>query len=114
MTNHNKTRGTDFERAVRRFLLSNDIDAYKPAEQGLSDSGDIHGVSPFIVQAKDWANVTSAINAGIDGVQRQKQEAGEPYGAAIVSRRGKSVSGSYVVLTMEDFVDIVRELRQLP
>lgn len=111
MANPNKTRGADFEREVRRFLQDHDIDAYKPAEQGLRDSGDIHGVTPFVVQAKDWQNATGAINAGLEGVAMQKGEAGEDYGAAIVRRRGRTVREAYVVLSMEDFVDIVHELQ---
>lgn len=114
MSNSNKARGTAFERAVRRFLLDHHIDAYKPAEQGLEDSGDIHGVTPFVVQAKDWHHVTSAINAGLAGAAKQKQVAGELYGAAIVARRDRPVREAYVVLTMEDFVDIIHELRKLP
>lgn len=114
MPNPNKKRGAAFELAVRRFLMDHDIDAYKPAEQGLSDSGDIHGVTPFVVQAKDWQNVTSAINAALAGVARQKKYAGETYGAAIVARAGRPAREAYVVLSMEDFVDIVHELRELP
>lgn len=114
MTNPNKARGTTFERAVRMFFLDHEIDAYKPAAQGLADSGDIHGVSPFVVQAKDWHHVTSAINAGLAGAAKQKQVAGELYGAAVVARRDRPVREAYVVLSMEDFVDIIHELRTLP
>lgn len=113
MSNSNKARGTAFELAVRRFLLDHEIDAYKPAEQGLEDSGDIHGVTPFVVQAKDWQNVTGAINAALHGAAKQKKVAGETYGAAIVARRGRPVREAYVVLSMEDFVDIVHDLREL-
>lgn len=111
MSNPNKAKGTRWEVAVRDYFKEHGVNAYRPAQEGFKDVGDLHGVSPFAVQCKDWRDVTSAIREGLDGAQKQADNAGERYGVVIVKRARKPVSEAYAVLRLADFVDIVQRLR---
>lgn len=107
----NKAKGTRWEVAVRDYLKSRGINAYRPAQEGFRDTGDLHGVDPFAVQCKDWRDVTSAIREGLDGAQKQAANSGQPFGVAVVKRARKPVSEAYVVLRLEDFATLVERLR---
>jgi hypothetical protein len=106
-----KQKGTAHETAIVNYLNSRGIPAYRPAQSGFADHGDIHGVSPFILQAKDWRDWQSAIREGLDGAQKQRVNAGEPYGVAVVKRARKSIGEAYVVLRLEDFASLLLDLR---
>jgi hypothetical protein len=114
VTNANKAKGTRWELAIRRFLREHGIDAFKPYEEGHEDAGDIHGVDPFVLQAKDWRAVTDALREGLDGAERQAIVAGRDYGAAVVKRARRPVGSAYVVMTLDTFVALLRRLRGLP
>lgn len=107
----NKDKGNRWERQSRDYLVSQGIPAYRPKNEGFNDVGDIHGVSPFILQAKDWRNWQAAIREGLDGAQAQKGHAGEEFGAVIVKRARANVSEAYVVMRFEDFAEVLRRLR---
>lgn len=111
MSNPNKQKGTAFESAIRDYLRSRGIDAYRPAQEGYKDVGDLHGVSPFVLQAKNYKDLATALREGVDGVQKQKVHARERYGAAVIKRARKGVSDAYVVVRLEDFADLLLELR---
>lgn len=114
MTSAAKTKGITWERVVRRFLRERGIDAFKPYEEGHEDAGDIHGVDPFILQAKDWRAWEAAIREGLDGAERQKRVAGRPFGAAVVKRARRPVGSAYVVMSLDTFASVLRALHGLP
>lgn len=114
MANANKAKGMKFEREVRRYLREEGIDAFKPYEEGYADAGDIHGIDPFVGQAKDWRSWQDAIREGLDGGERQKLVAGQPFAVAIVKRARRTVAEAYVVMTLATFAAILRRLRGLP
>lgn len=114
MANANKAKGMKFEREVRRYLREEGIDAFKPYEEGYEDAGDIQGIDPFIGQAKDWRSWQDAIREGLDGGERQKLVAGQPFAVAIVKRARRKVHEAYVVMTLATFAAILRRLRGLP
>lgn len=106
----NKAKGTRWEVAVRDYLNAapnGNINAYRPAQEGFRDTGDLHGVPFFAVQCKDWREVMSAIREGLDGVQKQKVNAQRPFGVNIVKRARKPVADGYVVMTLADFRRLV-------
>lgn len=107
-----KDRGTRWETAVVTFLREQGVQAYRPAQSGARDVGDVHGVSPFVIQAKNWRDVTSALREGVDGAQIQARNAGETYGAAIVKRARKPVGEAYAVMRLEDLAALILQLRQ--
>lgn len=100
----NKRRGTRWEVQVRDYLNeAAHLNVYRPAQEGFRDTGDIHGVPFFTVQCKDWREVQAAIRDGLDGVQKQKEHAGQRYGVNIVKRARKPVGAAYAVMTLEDY-----------
>ena len=114
MTSPQKRKGLTWERAIREFLRERGIDAFKPYEEGFDDAGDVHGVDPFILQAKNYASWQDAIREGLDGAERQKLIAGQPHGAAVVKRARRPVGSAYVVMTLDTFAAVLRALRGLP
>lgn len=111
MSNPQKRKGTEFESQVRDYLITRDIPAYRPAQTGYKDVGDIHGVSPFIIQCKRYANLADALRLGTDGALVQRTNAGERFGVAVIKRSRKNVSDAYVVMPLHQFADILIELR---
>lgn len=114
MTNANKAKGTAWELAVRRYLREQGIDAFKPYEEGHEDAGDVHGIDPFIGQAKDWRSWEAAIREGLDGAEKQARVAGQPFAVAIVKRARRPAAAAYVVMTLATFAAILRRLRGIP
>jgi hypothetical protein len=112
VTSPQKRKGLTWERVVRTFLRAKGIDAFKPYEEGHEDAGDIHGVYPFILQAKDYKNVADAVREGLDGAERQKVVAGVPYGAAVIKRSRRKAEEALVGMTLETFAKVLRELRR--
>lgn len=105
-------KGTRWESAVRDYLNeTHGFRVYRPRPDGFRDSGDLHGLSPFVGQCKDWRDVTGAVREGLDGAQRQKAHAGEEFGVAFVKRARKPVAEGYAVLRIEDFAEILARLR---
>jgi hypothetical protein len=112
VSNPNKAKGTAWELAVRRYLRALGIDAFKPYEEGHDDAGDIHGVDPFILQAKNYRSWQDAIREGLDGAERQKRVAGVRWGAAVVKRLRRTDPGeAFVVMTLATFAEVLLDLR---
>lgn len=105
-----KAKGTRWERHVIDYLATRGIEAYRPRQDGFADVGDLHGVSPFILQCKDWTSWQAAIREGLDGAQRQRDAAGEAFGAAVVKRARRPAEDSYVVMRLEDFASVLVQL----
>lgn len=114
VSNPAKRKGTAFESEIVAFLKAQGIPAYRPAQTGRFDVGDVHGVSPFVIQAKNWRDVTSALREGVDGVQLQARNAGETYGVAIVKRARKPAGEAYAVMRLEDLAALILQLREAP
>jgi hypothetical protein len=107
-----KQKGTAWETALVNFLKSKGIEARRVAQTGMLDTGDIHGISPFIGQAKNYQNLADGLRLGVEGAEVQKVRAGEPYGVALVKRARKPVSKGYAVMTVETFADLLVRLRR--
>src|SRR5690606_10543974 len=97
--------------AVYRFLQDAGVFAYKPRQEGFRDVGDVHA-PPFVLQAKDWKDVVSALREGTDGARVQRVNAGMPFGAAVVKRARKPVEDAYVVMRLGDLPDLIRALTE--
>lgn len=104
-----KRKGTQWEVDVRDFINARSTNLsplYRPAQEGFRDTGDLHGAWPFTIQCKDWRDVTGAIREGLDGARKQAVNAGTPLSVAVVKRARKPVAESYVVMTLEQFVEV--------
>lgn len=112
-----KRKGTDHEvksagSANGFFRGRHGLKAYRPAPSGYADEGDIHGVSPFIWQAKNWTNVVAALREGLNGAVVQAQRAGELYGVALVKRARVGIGDSYAVMRFADHCRVLVRLRR--
>lgn len=108
MTNPSKRKGTAFEVSVRDYLYEHGIRAYRPAPAGIRDEGDIH--------VPDWdAILECKATKGLDlagatlEAQIEASHAKARYGIAIFKRRQANVSKSYVVLELDQFVDLMQK-----
>jgi hypothetical protein len=117
LSNPAKAKGTAFESLIRdalngfwrgRFGLK----AYRPAQEGHLDTGDLHGVSPFIVQAKNYRDVASALREGLNGAVVQAERAGEDYGVAVIKRARRPIGEAAAVMRLEDWARLVLRLRR--
>lgn len=117
MSNPAKRKGTAFESAVRDYLAGalDDVSSYAPrrvAQEGWADTGDIHGVSPFILQCKAYRDTTAALRDGVAGAVVQAERAGEPFGVAVVKRPRKPISDAVVAFRLSDFARLLRYLAE--
>lgn len=103
-----KQKGTAWESAVRDYLVSSGLDACRVVQMGARDQGDIH-VGEWALEAKNVA----AINLGafVDQAKKEADNAGKAYGAAVVKRRGKGPAHGFIVIDLETFVRVVREVQ---
>ena len=113
MTNPRKAKGTKMETDTVRFLQSLGIPARRNTPNGRLDTGDIHGVEPFVIQAKDWASVTDALRAGVDGAVVQAARAGQPFGVGVVRRAQSNISRAYAVTTLDTLARVILRIRLL-
>lgn len=110
MTSPQKRKGSEWERDLEAFLAP--VGAFRPRHQwGQEDSGDIHGLSPFVGQAKCYRDMVAGIREGVSGAERQAPVAGEPYGVALVKRPGKNVAEGYAVMRITTFRDLLASIR---
>lgn len=115
MSNPNKAKGTKFESDVRDYLAAElaDVPGVEPrrvAQEGYLDTGDIHGVDPFVIQAKAWRDTTAALREGVAGAAVQAQRAGRPFGVAVVKRPRKPISDAVVAFRLSDFARLLRRM----
>lgn len=106
MSNPRKQKGTKWESDLRAYLnniLKDHTVVYRPAQNGPRDTGDLHGVEPFIIQCKAWANVAAAIREGLEGAVRQAKEAKQRYGVAMIKLPNKHVGEGYAIMRISDW-----------
>jgi len=108
MSSPNKARGTRWESAVRDFFLGRRMKAYRPAQSGSADVGDVHVNSLVALQCKDV--VKSEYSKWIADANEQADCAGLPFGAVVHKRRQRSVGDSYVVMDLDSFSALIRRL----
>ena len=111
-----KAKGTAFETLIVRALSSFwggrfGLAPRRVAQEGFQDSGDIHGVSPFIIQAKAYKSWEDAIRLGLDGAEKQKIHAGEPFGVVFVKRARRSIGDAYAVMNVATWARLLFRLR---
>lgn len=112
----NKAKGTRWESALVAYLAELwrgrfGLVPRRVAQEGFADTGDLHGMDPFIAQAKDWRSWEAAIREGLDGAEVQRVRAGADYGVAFVKRARRPVGQGYAVMTVETFARLLLRLR---
>jgi hypothetical protein len=108
MVNPMKKRGTAYESAVRDHAIAHRHKAFRPAQAGAGDLGDVHLDGLVALQCKD---VTSwSVSGWMQDVEEQRQRAGLPFGAVIMKKRRASVGDSYVVMDYNTLLSLVQRL----
>lgn len=112
MPNANGTKGKAFERDIMRFLSEAfGRQVRRPHQEGFLDVGDIH-LSPWALQAKNYANTTDALNVGVRDAEIQAERAEEAYGAAVIKKRGSNIAEARVAMTLRTFRRVTARLLQ--
>jgi hypothetical protein len=111
LSSPNKRKGTAWEVDLVDYLKAAGLPARRVAQTGKLDTGDVHGISPFVGQAKNYANLADGLRLGIQGVEAQRVRANEPFGVVFAKRARKGVSQGYAVMTVETFANVVLRLR---
>lgn len=112
-----KQKGTKWETDLVRFLSGVFGGRYglaprRVAQEGFLDTGDLHGITPFIGQAKAYKSWEDAMRLGLDGAEAQKVRAGEPFGVAFVKRPRRPVGAGYAVMTIASWAKLLFRLRR--
>jgi hypothetical protein len=112
VANANKGKGTRWESALRDYFRGLGLNAYRPAQEGRDDVGDLHGLDPFVGQAKDWKDTVSALRVGTDGAEVQARNAHRDYGVNFVKRARTGTGRGYAVMTVRTFALVLTRLRR--
>lgn len=112
-----RQKGTAWETLICRvlngfFLGRYGLRARRVAQEGFADTGDVHGVSPFIVQAKAYKSLADALRIGVSGAVVQAERAGEMYGVAVIKKPHASAGEAYAALRLQDFARVLLRLRR--
>jgi hypothetical protein len=124
--NPSKERGTAWEIAVASYLNSQGHPTVeRRAQRGRNDAGDLTGLPGWVIGCKDEQRIDLA--AYMDELLAQlandwraraaqvtmptmRERPWPSYGVQVVKRRRKPVSRAYVVMSLEQFAAILKEL----
>ncbi|WWV91882.1 RusA-like Holliday junction resolvase [Microbacterium phage phiMiGM15] len=113
MSNPAKAKGTAHESAVVRYLNERAIPARRVAQTGALDVGDVHGIDPFVGQAKNYRDLATALRDGVDGAVVQAKRVGaDRLPVAFIKRPRKGVADVYAVMPLSTFADVLLRLEQ--
>ena len=117
MSNAAKAKGTKFETDLVRTLERIFAGRYglaprRVAQSGRLDTGDLHGISPAVAQAKNYRDLTAGLREGLEGAELQAARAGEPFGVAFVKRVRRSTADAYAVMTVASWARLLLRLRR--
>lgn len=110
LTNPSKAKGTAWETALRGYLQENhNPEAHRNVQMGRLDIGDLDGYYLHALEAK--AERTITLSDYIAQANREAVNASQPFGCAVVKRRGSSTSAGYVVRDLATDVRLINRLR---
>jgi hypothetical protein len=105
VTHPNARKGAAWELAIRRYLEEDfGRQVRRPRQEGARDVGDLH-LTPFILQAKDVANLS--LPATIRQAEQQAENAGEHFGVVVAKVRGRNVADGTVSMSLRTFRKLV-------
>ena len=108
MTNANKNKGSQWERDVAAYLREHGFPmADRRYGAGVQyDKGDLVGVPDFALECKNQRTIDLA--GFLDEAIVEAKHARARFGAAIIKRRQRSAKDAYVVMSLEQFVELIR------
>ena len=106
MTNPNKDKGSEWERNIASYFNER---GYPEVERRYGagatlDKGDINGVKDVVVEAKNWKKIV--LSTIMDETLVEQKNAKKRFGIAIIKRRNRNVSQAYVLMTLEQWIDL--------
>ena len=103
-----KAQGTRWESAIVTYLLERGRKAFRVAPAGRFDKGDIHLDDRIVIEAKAVKKFDLA--SFVEQARQEAIHAGKPIGVAVVKRARKGTAESYVIITLDDFVNLIELL----
>jgi Holliday junction resolvase len=106
MTTPQKAKGSQWERDVAKYFNERgypDVERRYGAGATL-DKGDINGVKDTVVEAKNWAKIS--LSTIVDEALLEQKNAKKRFGISVIKRRNKNVKDAYVVMTLEQWIDL--------
>lgn len=109
MTSPQKRKGSAYEREVAAFLRDNGFpEADRRYGAGVQyDKGDLVGVPGVTIECKNQVKIDLA--GFLDEALVEAVNARTKYGVAVIKRRRRSTGDSYVVLSLSQFVELLKE-----
>jgi hypothetical protein len=106
MTTPQKAKGSQWERDIAKYFNER---GYKDVERRYGagatlDKGDINGVKDTVVEAKNVAKIT--LSTFMDEALVEQKNAKKRFGISVIKRRNKNVKEAYVVMTLEQWIDL--------
>lgn len=103
-----KAKGTSFERHLADALRESGVfpEAERAPRWGSKDKGDLVNVLPFCIEAKATKHIDLA--GFLAEAEVEAGHAGADFPVVVIKRRMKPVLDSYVVMTLEDWLELVR------
>lgn len=102
------TEGTRFETDVVKKLKAAGFPAGRPTQTKMADVGDIHLGADWVLQAKAWANVASALREGTKDAQVQAYQARRRFGAAVIKKTRGSIDDAFVAMPLSVFIEFIQ------
>lgn len=111
MASPNKAKGSQWERDVVAFLVESGFpDAERRYGAGMQqDKGDIRGVPGITLECKNQKSINLA--QFVEEAEIEAQHNKTKYGAAVIKRRNKSTGEGYVVMSLQQFVQLLLDRR---
>jgi len=106
VTTPQKAKGSQWERDIAKYFNERgypDVERRYGAGATL-DKGDINGVVDTVVEAKNVAKIT--LSSIMDEALIEQKNAKKRFGIGIIKRRNKNVKEAYVVMTLEQWIDL--------
>ncbi len=114
MSSANKAKGTRFETAITDHLAERGVYARRLPRTGVKDVGDVElrlGDTIVVLEAKAVKKVDLAQFVGEAAVEAENYAAkyGQPdtFGAVVVKRRMKGTGEAYVVMELDEYLDLL-------
>lgn len=102
-----KRKGTAFETAVKNYLNDEGVYAYRNAPAGNQDKGDL-SVPDWDAVIECKATKSHDLAGGTLEAKIEASHAKARFGIAVFKRRMANVSKSYVVVELEQFVEMMQ------
>jgi Holliday junction resolvase len=113
MTTPQKAKGSQWERDVAKYFNERGFPKVERryGAGNTQDKGDLNGLDGFALECKNVGKIT--LSTIIEEALVEQRNAHADYGVAIVKRRNRGAKEAYVVMTLEQWISLLRETRRV-